>query len=195
MNLKKLPKQKQQQLVLVALATLAALGLGYGMVIRPQLVNLQHLKNRKTAAVKQLQQVQEAVKHADHTELELADAKKALTAAEADVASGDLYAWVVTTLRRFKASYKVSIPQFSPLGPVTDSNLMPHFPYQQTTMLLGGTARFHDLGRFIADLENQFPHMRVVNLNLELNSSPNAGEEETLGFRMELVTLVKSNPT
>ena len=123
----------------------------------------------------------------------LAEARKELAGAESDVGSGDLYAWVVTTLRRFKAPYRVNIPQFNTLGAPTPVDLVPNVPYQQTSLALTGTARFHDLGRFLADLENQFPHVRVVNLNLELNSSPATGEEESLAFKMDLVTLVKPN--
>src|ERR1035438_10300939 len=43
-------------------------------------------------------------------------------------------AWVVNTLRDFKAKYKVNIPQFNPIGPTTEVNLMPNFPYKQTTL-------------------------------------------------------------
>src|ERR1035441_2306292 len=125
----------------------------------------------------------------------LATAKTTLAEAEIDIASGDLYSWVVNTLRDFKAKYKVNIPQFNPIGPTTEVNLMPNFPYKQTTLSVAGTAHFHDFGRFLADLENQFPHVRVLNLNLELNQSPVAEEQEMVSFKLDIVTLVKTNPS
>ena len=74
-------------------------------------------------------------------------------------------------------------------------NLLPNFPYKQASLSLAGTAHFHDFGRFLADLENQFPHIRVVNLSLDLNPSPAAEDQETVSFKLDLVTLVKTNPS
>ena len=62
-------------------------------------------------------------------------------------------------------------------------------------MTIAGTGHFHDLGRFIADFENQNPHVRLLNLTLDFKgASPLAGEEE-LSFKMDIVTLVKVNPS
>jgi hypothetical protein len=55
-----------------------------------------------------------------------------------------------------------------------------------------GTGYFHDIGKFIADLENKFPHMRVVNLAIDPSNAQGAGLEK-LSFRMEIVALVKPN--
>jgi hypothetical protein len=106
------------------------------------------------------------------------------------MAAGDLYSWMFTTLRRFQKGYKVEIPQISS---VTSSpmNLLPRFPYQQATVSVGGTAHYHELGRFIADFENAFPYMRISNLTLDLNTSPATGDYEKLSFKMEIVSLVK----
>ena len=53
------------------------------------------------------------MKNADRIEADLAETKKNLEAIEDDMASGDLNAWVINTLRTFKAGYKVEMPQFS----------------------------------------------------------------------------------
>ena len=106
------------------------------------------------------------------------------------MATGDLYSWMFTTLRRFQKGYKVEIPQISPVtsGDVT---LLPRFPYQQATVSVGGSAHFHEIGRFIADFENAFPYMRISNLTLDLNSSPTAGDYEKLAFKMDIVSLIR----
>jgi hypothetical protein len=57
-----------------------------------------------------------------------------------------------------------------------------------------GTAHYHELGRFISDFENEFPHVRLLNLGIELVPT-SSGERELLTFKMEIVTLVKSNPS
>src|SRR5947209_1624075 len=119
MNFKKLPREKRNQLALVLILTVALLnGLGFGL-IRFQYLRLQNLASKKATAVKRLQQMRDSIKNADHIEVQLAESKKVLDTMEADTASGDLYAWVINTLRTFKAGYKVEMPQFSPIGPVT----------------------------------------------------------------------------
>lgn len=195
MNLRKLPKEKRDRLVLVALAALiAVVGLYFGL-IQGQNEKLARLARKNLEAKANQRQVLDAVRRASEIETELTSARNALTDAEADVASGDLYSWVINTLRQFKSAYQVNIPQLSPISGTTEVAFIPNFPYKQATLSLSGTAHFHDFGHFLADFENQFPHMRVLNLSLELNQSPAADDQETLSFKLDIVTLVKSNPS
>jgi hypothetical protein len=85
----------------------------------------------------------------------------------------------------------VEIPQISPVSNPEAVNLIPRFPYKQATLSIGGIAHYHDLGRFIADFENSFPLMRVLNLSLDLNPTPTASDRDKLAFKMDIVTLVK----
>ena len=193
MKLSKLPKEKLNRLILVILATLIAIaGLYFGL-IRRQNENLVRLAQQKAAAAKKLQLIREAIHRADQIKAQLDEAKTALTGAESDIASGDLYAWVIDWLRQYKAPYKVEIPQFSQLGAPADVNLLPRFPYKQTTLTVAGTAHYHDLGRFLSDLENQFPHVRLLNLSLDVNAVSTSVETETLSFKLDIVTLAKPN--
>lgn len=193
MKLSKLPKEKLNRLILVILATLIAIaGLYFGL-IRRQNENLVRLAQQKAAAAKKLQLIREAIHRADQIKAQLDEAKTALTGAESDIASGDLYAWVIDWLRQYKAPYKVEIPQFSQLGAPADVNLLPRFPYKQTTLTVAGTAHYHDLGRFLSDLENQFPHVRLLNLSLDVNAISPSAETETLTFKLDIVTLAKPN--
>jgi hypothetical protein len=195
MNFTKLPIEKRNKLLLVVVGTLLAVAALYCLVICRQNQNLVRLANKKVEVQASQRRVLEAIRRASAIEADLASAQKALAEAEADIASGDLYSWVINTLRQFKAAYKVNIPQFSSLGPVTEVNLLPNVPYKQASLSLVGTAHFHDLGRFLADLENQFPHIRVVNLSLDLDPRPAAEDQETVSFKLDVVTLVKTNPS
>jgi hypothetical protein len=195
MNFRKLPKEKRNHLILVAAAALIAVaGLYFGL-IRCQNESLVHLAQKKAAAAKKLQLTVDAIHRADRIKADLDDARNTLAGTESDVASGDLYAWVINWLRGFKAPYKVEIPQFSQLGMPGDVNLMPNFPYKQTTLTVAGTAHFHDLGQFLADLENKFPHVRILNLSLDANAPSLTAEPETMSFKMDIVTLAKPNPS
>ena len=195
MNFTKLPLEKRKKLILVVVGTVLAVAALYCLVISHQNQNLARLANKKLDVQANQRRVLETIRRASVIEADLATARKALAEAETDIASGDLYSWVINTLRQFKAAYKVNIPQVGSLGPVTEVNFLPNVPYKQASLSLVGTAHFHDLGLFLADLENRFPHIRVVNLCLDLNPSPAPEDQDTVSFKLDLVTLVKSNPS
>lgn len=191
--MKKLSKEKRQQLVLVVLLTVGALaGLWFG-VIRAQKQSLQRLHVRREDAAQHLKQVKLAVDNADSIEARLAQASKRLTKVENHMASGDIYSWSITAIRQFRAAYRVDIPQFSQIDGPKDVSLLPGFPYKEAALTIGGTAQFYDFGRFIADFENQFPYARILNLSLDAASSLGGTDSEKLSFKMDIVTLVKPN--
>ena len=193
MNLKRLPRDKRNKLLLVAAGTIILVTALYFLLIRSQNENLVRLAQKRANLQTNHRRVLDAIRRASETETNLASARKQLEAAEADIASGDLYSWVVNSFRQFKSRYKVEIPSFNQLGPLVDVNLLPNFPYKQTTLTVAGTAHFHDLGHFLADLENQFPHVRLLNLTLDANAPSLTAEPETLSFKMDIVTLAKPN--
>ena len=195
MNLRKLPKEKKQHLMLIGLLTVAVLvGLGLGL-IKQQFGSLASLAEKKVTTRKKLQQIEDAVKRISQIEAELAEKRQNLAILETDLASGDLYSWVINTLRKFTVDYKVEIPNKSGITPAADVTLLPNFPYKQASMTVSGSAHFHDLGHFIADFENEFPHIRLVNLSLDPGSIGSSSDAELLTFKLEIITLVKLNPS
>jgi Tfp pilus assembly protein PilO len=193
MNFKKLPKEKRNALILVVIGTVAVLsGLGFGL-IKFQFAKLAQLRDKRTKAEQKLQEMRDTIKGADKIEAQVADQKKVLDGIEDEMASGDLNAWIINSLRTFKAGYKVDLPQYSPVSAVTDVPLIPSFPYKQATITVAGSACFHDLGKFLSDFENQHPHMRVLNLTLDSPGHVTSEEQERLNFKMEVSTLVKPN--
>ena len=183
-------KEKRQQLILVALATLMVIaGFWYG-IINTQKSTLKELSKNLENAQKRLNKVQHAVNSADKIEADLKESTQKLSAIENSMASGDLFSWLVLMLREFQLPYKVEIPQISreTLGDVT---LLANFPYKQASYTVRGIAFYNDLGKFLAEFENHFPYMRVQDLEMGPNISSTRGENEKLAFKMEIVTLVK----
>jgi hypothetical protein len=158
-------------------------------LIRSQNATLSGLADSRRAAGNKLQSMEGTIKNADVTSGQVTDTTYALSSAEADMASGDLYSWTYGTIRLFKQQYKVEIPEIGH-PEVGDVDLFSSFPYKQLRFSINGKAYYHDLGKFVADFENAFPHVRVVNLIIE----PAAGEGEKLSFRMEIIALLKPNP-
>src|SRR5262249_42022576 len=155
------------------------------------LISAQQKKLHLIAAKRKVAEVkrdfeQKAIRDSGRVEANLADSSKKLADLESGMASGDLYSWVINTIRQFKAPYKIEIQQFSQIDGPKDMPMFPYYPYQQATLTVGGTAYFHDFGRFIADFENQFPYFRILNLDLEPQPALNTGgDREKLSFKMD----------
>jgi Tfp pilus assembly protein PilO len=194
MNLKQLPKEKRNNLILVALLTaMAMVGLGFGL-IRFQYDHLTAVGKKAEDSKHKLELMKMTIANASQIETELAEITKTLAAQEEGMASGDKYSWVYETARKFKLAYRVDLPQFS-TAEEAESTLLPKFPYRQVTLSVGGTGFYHDIGKFIADFENQFPHIRIVNLSLDPVSSLVGSEREKLEFKMQIVALLRPNPS
>ena len=191
--MKKLSKEKRNQLILVVmLTTMGVAGLWFGLIYTQQ-QRISQLEQIKTGVAGQLAQIEQAGKNADRLEAELEQATKELTRVEDEMASGDLYGWMLKTVGLLKLQHKVEIPSLSP-PEVKDVNLLSKFPYKQASYGIGGTAYFHDLGKFVADVENQYPYFRLVNLDLSPEASLSSGDKEIrerLTFRMDVITLIK----
>jgi Tfp pilus assembly protein PilO len=189
----RLSREKRNQLIIVVSLTVVVLGLIYFFLILPQKNGIQQLASAKTDAEKKLQQYEDIIKKADQTTADLQSITTNLANAETDIASGDIYAWTYDTLRRFKTTYHVDIPNIGQPSDVMAVDLLPGYPYKQIKLNLTGTAFYHDLGKFVADFENTFPHMRLVNLEIEPSPGVAAADSaEKLAFRVEVVILVKT---
>jgi hypothetical protein len=189
----KLSKEKKMQLVLVTIATAGAItGLWMGL-LSLQKDKIRDISARITSTDAQIKKVQKVVIGAAQVEQSLKDSEAKLSAIEDTMPSGDLYSWMVSTLRQFNApSYRVDLPQIG-VPSVGEVRMFASFPYHAATVSVGGTAYYWDFGKFLADFENRFPYMQVQNLNLEPAFSSNPDDREKLAFRMNIVALIKTN--
>ncbi|HTY86690.1 MAG TPA: hypothetical protein VMB80_04435 [Candidatus Acidoferrum sp.] len=190
--MKRLSKEKRNQLIIVVVATLAVLGLIYFGLIQRQYSSLEKIHKAKKEADAKLVSIRNTITNAAVVTNELSGNSVILAQTEQDMASGDLYSWTFNTLRRFRQPYRIEIPEVG--QPVVgDMDLLPAFPYRQIRFTVSGTGFYHDLGKFIADFENNFPHARLINLVVEPVSGTDGGEK--LAFKMDIVALVKPNPS
>ncbi|EEF62423.1 hypothetical protein [Pedosphaera parvula] len=189
--MKKISKEKRTHMVLVAMVVAGIIaGLWFGL-ISYQNTKLNEVSKKIGELDQQMQTVLKTVADAKKLNSDLNGCSQKLDLIETTMASGDLFSWIVSSLKQFNVpSYRVEVPQFGAPA-VADVTMFPSFPYKQATVGIGGTAFYYDFGKFLADLENHFPHMRVQNLTLEPSPGNNPDEKERLAFRMEIVTLVK----
>lgn len=185
-----LPKNRQKRnqfLLTVAGTVIAVVVLGFGLV-RPQYAKLSNIRKQTADTQSHLKNTESLIRQSNATSNEVSDVAADLTDAETDMATGDIYAWTVDTMRHFKTNYKVDVPEIGQPS-VSEEDLFISFPYKQLRFSVHGNGYYHDIGKFIADFENKFPHMRVVNLSI----SPVGGDSEKLSFSMDIIALVKSS--
>jgi hypothetical protein len=112
---------------------------------------------------------------------------------ENDMAQGDdPYRWLMGFLRGLEKRHHISIIE-SPRPQTVELNFPTRLSYETASYWIAGSARYHDFGAFLADLENSSPFIRLRNLSLDASTSgvTTEGESDKLSFRMEFVTLVK----
>ena len=186
----KLTKEKRDHLILVGIGTLALLTLIIYGLIRPQYAVVSKINEQISAARNDFQSKKDTIKTVNTVSNQLAGLTDTLAQAESDTASGDPAVWIYDTIRNFKEHYNVDISVNSQLA-IGDVDLLPHFPYKQLRVTVAGTAYFHDLGKFIADFENAYPHARIVNLTLDASGGP-GNDNEKLAVRMDIIALIRT---
>ena len=187
----KLSKEKRTQLILTSVAILLVLGGIYFTLIRYQQSTLKDWGLKRAVTEKKLAEVRDNIKHSREIEADLLVVSNRLAVQEEDMPSGDLYAAMVTSIRKFKLGRKVEIPQINSPASPADVTLLPKFPYKQVTTTIIGTGYYHDLGKFIADYENEFPSSRILNLDLSPGAAQSPDDREKLAFKLDVVSLVK----
>src|SRR5882757_9501145 len=100
-------KRKHVVLAILMIATLLS-GLYFGL-IRAQQGNLDLLKQKLQAVRQKHEDMKKTVQRADVIAGELTNVSGKLSAAETQMASGDLLAWMINTIRQFKRPYNVDI--------------------------------------------------------------------------------------
>ena len=188
----KLSKEKRSQLALVTIVILLiATGLYMGLV-RGLQRKVQLLDLEKDKANRKLERISDISHQGGEIAADLAAVRSELEARESEMVSDDLYSSMINKIRKFKLAYPVEIKQFTSKG-ASDMNMIPRFPYKQFTVSILGSAYYHDLGKFIADFENEFRSSRIANIELTAESAQTPDEKEKLIFRMEIISLVKNS--
>jgi Tfp pilus assembly protein PilO len=189
-QMKRLPPDKRNKLIGVSLGTTILIGLIYFFLISPEQEESQNLAKTVKSARERLEVVKKTIREAKSNASAATTVVTALSRAEEDVATGDLFAWTYDTIRRFKVGYRVEIPDIN--RPAQgDADIIPSSGYKQVRVKIRGSGYYHDIGKFISDMENKFPHTRVENLNLEPDAGPD-GSPEKLTFYFDFVALVKT---
>jgi Tfp pilus assembly protein PilO len=189
----KLTKEKKMHLGIVALVTAGVIaGLWFGLITMEQ-DKIKQIANRSQSLMREIEKEQKVVVDASQVDADVAEATNKMNRIETTMPSGDLFSWIVSSLKQFNVpSYKVDMPQIGApgVGPVT---MFQKYPYNEARVTVSGSAYYYEFGKFVADMENHFPYLRVQNLVLEPGYGTTPEEREKLNFHMDILTLVKTN--
>lgn len=189
--MKRLPPDKRNKLIMVLLGIVALVGLVYFFLIAPQSVQNRALRAKTGSEQDRSRQILQTIGAADTDASNAVVLAAQLKVAEEDMAQGDVVAWSYFAIQRLKAGHHVDINAIS--QPVSsDVESRPTFPYKQIKFQVTGSGFYQDIGTFIADLENQYPHLSIQNLAID----PYIGSEgvpEKLTFRITVTALLKPN--
>ena len=195
-DLKSLSTEKKQHLVAVAMGTLLGLVAVYFLLVSSAKDDLAKLRVQTAEAEKKFTDADRLVKRAQAVQDELDKLEERLGRIEAGMVDSDPVQWIRSTEIKFRAQapYKVAIPNF-PFRGQAEMGMIPEFPYKSAIYSFSGNAYYHDLGRYLADWENQFPYIRVLNLEVTPEDAgpltTSTEDRERLGFSFEVAVLVK----
>src|ERR1700692_2460635 len=100
--MKRLSPAKRNQLIIVLLIAAALIGAVYFMLISPQYTANHKLVSETNTRQSNLDKYKKIISQAEASSNQLASITLQLHNSEADIATGDVYAWIYDTLRRFK---------------------------------------------------------------------------------------------
>ncbi len=190
----KLPKEKRDKIILIVMGTAVGCAALWFLLINTQLGALRNVAKETEKSREQLARGEATLKTQAAVDQQFGEASVALKQRELIMASpNDMYSWLIQTVNGFRANYKVEIPQFG-REMSAEVGSFAKFPYRAALFNVRGTAYYHDFGKFLADFENAFPYIRVQNIDLEPAANDASGDaREKLGFKIELLTLVRPN--
>jgi Tfp pilus assembly protein PilO len=189
-----LPKAKRDHLILVAIATVGIIAALLLFVGDSQNADLKRTQLRTENIRTKLNQADKLSREEPQIQERLQKVTKQLAEREMLLApERDTYAWFLQTLGQFLSLHRgagvtsagISQPE------IGEATLLPKFVYKTATFHIKANGYFHDIGRFIADLESQFPYARVQNVEMQRGGGGPTAEAEKLASTFDIVMLMQ----
>ena len=182
----------KRSLILLMVASVIASGLVWFFLVEGPRATLKKQVQARSDTQTALDKSRKQVNDAAHSKATLEAGQRRLDDIESKMPAGDPYRWLVKAFGEFPAASLVSIANIE-APHVSESMIYPKVPYKAAAFSVSGTGFYHDFGTFLAELENEFPHMRVRRLELTpaYPGEADIAEGEKLNFTLELIVLFK----
>jgi type II secretory pathway component PulM len=189
----KSPKEQRERIILAVLVSMAVCaGIWFG-ALEPEQAGLRHQAKVLAETQGKLSTVQRELRLTESFKAHLDSNLRQIESMEAKMPTGDVYRWAIRSLTSLQTN-NVEIANMEPPR-ISESSILPKVPYKAALYSVNGVAHYHDFGKFLANLENGFPHMRLQRLELEpvqFGEATSAGQEQ-LNFKLEVLALIKGS--
>jgi hypothetical protein len=207
----KISKDKRDKVILSCLLFLGLAGILYTFVLGWQKDQLAALHKQIVTTRDKLAKAERLVRSAPMIEVSLKENQKLLEGRQETMTpQGQYYYWFLKLMDQFREEEKlnpvfiidITQPEF------TEAGIFPNFPYKAAAFGMRLNGQFHDIGRFIADLENTYPYFRVQSLKLSPQRSNllgatiapketaiTQGPTDNLVVEVRVVTLIRGGTT
>jgi hypothetical protein len=182
----------KQSLILLMITFVIASGLVWFFLVQGPGATLIKQRQARSDTQTALDKSRKQMDDAARSKAALEAGQRRLDDIESKMPAGDPYRWLVKAFGEFPAASHVSIANIE-APHVSESTIYPKVPYKAATFSVSGTGFYHEFGTFLAELENEFPHMRVRRLELTpaYPGEADTAEGEKLNFNVELTVLFK----
>jgi hypothetical protein len=190
-----LPKAKRDQLILVGIATVSIIAALLLFVGENQRAELKRTEMKTENIRAKLSQADKLSRTEPEIQERLQKLSKELGEREVTLApERDTYAWFLQSITQFISMHRGAgvTPSGISQPEIGEATLIPKFSYKTATFHVKANGFFHDVGRFIADLESQFPYVRVQNVEMQhgMSGGP-ASDPEKLYSTFDIVMLMQ----
>ena len=189
----KLTKTQRDQLIGIAAGTVALMAALWYFGVTAKQEELSKTEGKTAQMMDTLKKAEDTIRKTNEVAEKLAEHSQLLGKSESMLVDDrDDLAWIIQTINDIKRTSKgVNFVGYDK-AVKSEAGILPGFPYTWATFKLGFSGYYHDLGKFIADLENNYPYYRVQNLDLKPDSTAGA-EPERLSLTFELVVPIKAS--
>jgi Tfp pilus assembly protein PilO len=179
-------------LILLMVTFVIATGVAWFFLVAGPRANLKKQRQARSDTQTALDKSRKQMNDVARSKAALEAGQRRLDDIESKMPAGDPYRWLVKAFGEFPAASHVSIANIE-APHVSESTIYPRVPYKAATFAVSGTGFYHEFGTFLAELENEFPHMRVRRLELTpaYPGESDTPEGEKLNFQVELTVLFK----
>ena len=191
----KLTKPQQDQLAALAIGAVGIIGALWYFGVSAKQHELAVTRDKSAKLEKQVHEGETLMRRGDEIGEALQTKSDLLTKREATLTPDrDSYAWLINAMNTFLQSHtNINIDTYSQ-PEISDTGIIPRFPYRWATFHLKGSGYYQDIGKFFAEVENAYPYYRIQDVNLSPNTGP-ATEPEKLGVTFDIVApMVTSSP-
>lgn len=192
----KLTKEKKDRLVMTTVMSCFATLAVYVFVISPQRAEIRQSEEKLATSLDLRDTSLRWMRMAPMVRSNLFAKRGELSESEEIMAPVSKFNWFYNTLESLRTRHNVRLVDITREPEIGTVGVLPKFDYETAAFGVKLNATYHDFGKFLADLENEFPQMRVQDLKLDVEAQAAAGgvadkNPELLAITMKVVTLVK----